>query len=51
MHHVQRVCGAHESFPCRNFGERDAYDLGGRFLKRQNVENPIPNRNFWKSND
>lgn len=47
VHHVQRMSDAYSSFPCRNFGERQAYQLGGTYLRQRNVEDPLPNRNFW----
>ena len=47
VHHVQRVTGAYDRFPCRNFGEREAYDLGGKFLKQRYARDPLPNRVFW----
>lgn len=47
VHHVQRVTGAYDRFPCRNFGEREAYDLGGKFLKQRHARDPLPNRVFW----
>ena len=47
VHHVQRVTGTYESFPCRSFGEREAYELGGKFLRQNHVRDPLPNRIFW----
>jgi len=47
VHHSQRLSGALHQMPCRNFGEKEAYLLGGKFLKSQNVKDPMPNRNFW----
>ncbi|PWC56014.1 DUF6647 family protein [Azospirillum sp. TSO22-1] len=47
VHHVQRVNGAYGRFRCRAEGEREAYLLGGRFLKEKRAEDPLPNRNFW----
>lgn len=47
VHHVQRVTGAYRSFPCRNYGEREAYELGGKFLKQNYAKDPLPNRIFW----
>lgn len=47
VHHVQRVSGAYESFPCRNYGERQAYELGGKFLQKNHAKDPLPNRIFW----
>lgn len=47
VHHAQRLSGAYDRFPCRNFGEFEAYQLGGRYLKQLQIEDPLPNRNFW----
>ncbi len=47
VHHVQRLSGVMENFPCRNFGEKEAYLLGGRYLKARYATDPLPNRNFW----
>jgi hypothetical protein len=47
VHHVQQRSGAYAHFPCRNFGEKEAYLLGGRYLKARHVTDPLPNRNFW----
>lgn len=47
IHHTQRLSGSLHLMPCRNFGEKEAYLMGGEFLRRQNVSDPMPNRNFW----
>jgi len=47
VHHVQHVNGAYDRFQCRAQGEREAYLLGGKFLKQHHAEDPLPNRNFW----
>ncbi len=47
IHHVQHVSGAYKAFRCRNFGEKEAYMLGGRFLRQHHVDDPLPNRSFW----
>lgn len=47
IHHVQRISGAYDIFPCRNYGELEAYDLGGKYLKQTHAIDPIPNRAFW----
>lgn len=47
IHHVQYQSGQSATFPCRAFGEKEAYRLGGVFFKQRHVEDPIPNRNFW----
>jgi len=38
VHHVQRLSGAYDTFPCRNYGEKEAYILGGKFLRQRYVE-------------
>lgn len=47
IHHVQYQSGAIDTFPCRNFGERAAYAMGGKFLKQRFATDPLPNRHFW----
>lgn len=47
VHHVQRLTGAYDAFPCRSYGEREAYELGGAFLKQRYARDPLPNRIFW----
>ena len=47
IHHTQRLSGTLHQMPCRNFGEKEAYLLGGEFLRRQNITDPMSNRNFW----
>ena len=47
VHHVQRVSGVYQRIPCRKFSEKEAYLLGGKFLKEKRVEDPMPNRTFW----
>ena len=47
IHHSQRMSGEVAQMPCRNFGEKEAYLLGGKFLRANNVDDPMPNRNFW----
>ncbi|MEZ5477298.1 MAG: hypothetical protein R3E95_07385 [Thiolinea sp.] len=47
IHHVQRFSGVYNVIPCRNFAEKEAYMLGGKFLHEKGVEDPLPNRNFW----
>ncbi len=44
VHHVQRVSGAAQLFTCRKFGEKEAYLLGGEFLKSHFFTDPLPNR-------
>lgn len=46
IHHVQKVSGAELRFTCRKFGEKEAYFLGGEFLKSHYFMDPLPNRNI-----
>jgi len=46
IHHVQFRSGAYDRFPCTSFGEKQAYLLGGLFLKQRHVTDPLPNRNL-----
>lgn len=47
VHHVQFQSGAVNDFPCQKYGEKEAYMLGGRFLKQRYANDPMPNRRFW----
>ena len=47
VHHVQRVNGQYDRYLCPAQGEREAYRLGGQFLKERHAEDPLPNRDFW----
>ena len=47
VHHVQYQSGAYDAFLCKNSGEKDAYLLGGKYLKQRHIDDPLPNRNFW----
>ena len=47
IHHVQWQSGAASQWECQSFGEREAYRLGGRYLRHRRVTDPLPNRNFW----
>ena len=47
VHHVQWQTGTADDWPCPAFGEREAYLLGGRYLREVGATDPIPNRNFW----
>lgn len=47
VHHAQARSGAYDRMRCRAEGEKDAYMLGGRWLKERHAEDPMPNRNFW----
>ncbi|WP_448190096.1 hypothetical protein [Azospirillum sp. sgz301742] len=47
VHHVQRVNGQYARYQCPAQGEREAYRLGGQFLKEHHAEDPLPNRTFW----
>lgn len=44
IHHVQFQTGAYNAFPCRAFGEKQAYLLGGLFLSKRHARDPLPNR-------
>ena len=44
IHHVQKVSGAEQRFTCRKFGEKEAYLLGGEFLKSHYFTDLLPNR-------
>ena len=46
VHHAQYQSGAYETFPCKSFGEREAYELGGKFLAERYTSDPLPNRMF-----
>jgi len=45
IHHVQYQTGAVNHFPCPAYGEREAYLLGGKFLRQRHVTDPLQNRN------
>ncbi|WP_210527785.1 hypothetical protein [Rubellimicrobium arenae] len=47
VHHVQWQTGAAETWPCPQFGEQEAYTLGGIYLRQVHAADPIPNRGFW----
>jgi hypothetical protein len=47
VHHAQWQSGAADTWPCRSFGEREAYLLGGRYLRERRVDDPLKNRMFW----
>ncbi|MGB0661086.1 MAG: hypothetical protein ACPGNV_13035 [Mangrovicoccus sp.] len=47
VHHVQHQTGAYDGFLCQAQGEADAYMLGGLYLARRHVSDPLPNRHFW----
>ena len=44
IHHAQYHSKSYEKFPCKNFGELEAYVQGGRYLKERYVTDPLPNR-------
>ena len=44
IHHAQYHSKAYEWFPCKSFGEREAYIEGGRYLAERYATDPIPNR-------
>lgn len=47
VHHVQHVNGMHRRYKCPAQGEREAYVLGGKFLKESGARDPLSNREFW----
>jgi hypothetical protein len=47
VHHVQHVNGMHRRYRCPAQGEREAYVLGGLFLKESGVPDPLRDREFW----
>lgn len=47
VHHVQWQTGAADTWDCKSYGEREAYSLGGRYLRRTRTDDPMPNRMFW----
>lgn len=47
VHHTQRLSGTYNIIPCRNYAELEAYQLGGKFFKQQNLRDPMANRNLW----
>ncbi len=47
VHHVQWQGGEPATWQCHGAGEREAYLLGGRYLRRTRTDDPMPNRNFW----
>lgn len=47
VHHVQWQTGDNQNWLCNNFGELEAYQLGGWFLSRTGTPDPFPNRHFW----
>lgn len=47
VHHVQHHSGAAQDWACLSLGEREAYTLGGVYLRQTNTPDPLPNRNFW----
>ena len=44
VHHVQYHTGAYRRFTCPSEGEREAYLLGGRYLRQRYATDPLPNR-------
>lgn len=46
VHHLQWQTGAVQTWKCRNFGELEAYLIGGRFLRQSRVRDPMANRSF-----
>lgn len=47
IHHTQNYSGVYERIPCRNFSEKEAYMLGGVFLKQHRIRDPMPNRVYF----
>ena len=47
VHHVQWQTGEAETWACPAAGEKEAYRLGGVYLRQVGATDPIPNRNFW----
>ena len=45
IHHVQYQTGQVNQFPCAAYSEREAYLLGGKFLRERHATDPLPNRN------
>ncbi len=46
VHHLQWQSGAVQTWECRNFGELEAYMIGGRYLRQLRVRDPMANRRF-----
>lgn len=46
VHHIQFHTGAYDRFVCRKEGEKEAYQLGGLYLKQRHANDPLPNRNL-----
>jgi hypothetical protein len=44
IHHVQYHSNAYTTFPCKNYGELEAYIAGGRYLQERHATDPLPNR-------
>lgn len=44
IHHVQFQSGAAEQFKCPSAGEKEAYFLGGQYLRLRHATDPLPNR-------
>lgn len=47
IHHVQWQTGHVKDWLCERYGEKEAYILGGQYLKQRASDDPIPNRIFW----
>lgn len=47
IHHFQHASGRAGGFPCPAYGETEAYMYGGAYLKQLNIEDTMPNRQFW----
>lgn len=44
IHHVQYQTGAVDQFPCPAYAEKEAYLLGGKYLRLRHANDPLPNR-------
>lgn len=49
IHHVQWQSGRLKDWPCKRFGEKEAYLLGGKYLQQKATADPLLNRRFWAS--
>lgn len=47
VHHVQHTSGAAADWECLALGEKEAYRLGGLYLKQTGTTDPLHNRIFW----
>ena len=47
VHHVQWETGEADAWACQSYGEREAYILGGQYLRQLRYDDPLKNRMFW----